>query len=141
LEQGAVSTETKVRLVRRIAAWLVGLYLARMYVEQGLVKLDPEGFWKEVFALWGYPAWLCTTVGVLEVAGGVAILLPWVAGYGSLALLVVMSGAAMTRIGDGRWVDVAWLVTYSIALAWIAWEWWPWRSRPSQAFRRSGWLD
>jgi hypothetical protein len=41
-----------------VGAWLVGLYLARMYVEMGWVKFDPDGFWTEAFESWGYPVWL-----------------------------------------------------------------------------------
>jgi uncharacterized membrane protein YphA (DoxX/SURF4 family) len=100
-----------------------------MYVEMGWVKFDPEGFWTAAFARWGYPPWFRVAIGCLEVLGGLCLVIPWVASYGALTLIVVMLGALVTRAGDGRWVDVAWLSSYITALAWIASEWWSKRLR------------
>ena len=113
-------------------AWLAGLYLAYMYVRMGWVKFDPQGFWTAAFERWGYPAWLRIAVGGIEVAGGVMLIVPWLATYGGIAVAAVMVGAWITRFGDGRMVDVAWITLYVIALLWIAFEWrtvrWPRRS-------------
>ena len=59
--------------------------------------------------------------------GGAALVLPWVASYGALAVAAVMGGAAVTRALDGRFVDVAWILVFLVALLWIAWEWRGWR--------------
>ena len=117
------------RKARLVAAWLLGLYFAKMYVEMGWVKFDPAGFWTAAFVRWGYPPWFRILIGCLEVAGGVCLLVPWVASYGALVLIVVMLGAWGTRAHDGRWVDVAWLTLYIAGLAWIAFEWWGMRLR------------
>lgn len=120
------------RTLRRVTAWLAGAWLAWMYVEMGWPKFFADGFWSEPFARWGYPPWLRVLVGVGEVAGGVALLIPWIASYGALALGVVMLGAWATRAHDGRWVDVAWITLYLAVLAWIAAEWWSSRLRPAR---------
>lgn len=120
---------------RLLGAWLVGLYLARMYVEMGWVKFDPAGFWTDAFASWGYPPWLRVAVGVAEVGGGVALLLPWIASYGAILVGAVMAGAWVTRAGDGRWMDVMWISVYLLALLWIGFEWWSYRLRPRPALR------
>jgi uncharacterized membrane protein YphA (DoxX/SURF4 family) len=109
---------------RLVLAWLLAVYLARMFIEMGWVKFDPEGFWTDAFERWGYPVGLRVLVGVLEVGGAVLILVPWVASYGAIALFIVMLGAWMTRFGDGRFVDVAWISGYIVGLGWIAFEWW-----------------
>ncbi len=115
--------------IRRGLAWLVGLYLAQMYVRNGLYKFDPEGFWTAPFERWGYPVWLRLVVGFIETAGGVLILIPWTATYAGVAVAAVMAGAWVTRFGDGHMVDVAWITAYLVALLWIAFEWrsfrWP----------------
>ncbi len=108
---------------RLLAAWLVGLYLARMYVGAGIDKFDPTGFWAEPFVRWGYPVWLRVAVGSVETVGGIAILIPWVATYGGVAVAAVMGGAAVTRLMDGRMVDAGWILAFLAALLWIAWEW------------------
>ncbi len=69
-------------------------------------------------------------MGAVEVIGGLALLVRWVASYGAGAVGAVMVGAALTRLNDGRFVDVAWITGYLVALIWIAYEWWPWRWRP-----------
>ncbi len=55
------------------------------------------------------------------------ILIPWTASWGGLSLAVIMIGAWVTRFGDGRMVDVAWITAYLLALLWIAFEWWDMR--------------
>ena len=112
---------------RLVAAWIAGAYLAWMYVEMGWVKFDPEGFWTPAFERWGYPTWLRLLVGFIETAGGVMLVIPWLASYGATGLALVMIGAWITRLNDGRLVDVGWLTIYLTVLAWIAFEWWGWR--------------
>ena len=118
---------TTVKKARLVIAWVAGLYLASMFVSQGIPKFDPNGFWTEPFERWGYPAWLRVLVGGIEVAGGIALIIPWVASWGGLAIAVVMGGAWVTRAGGGWWVDVAWITVYLLAALWVAWEWWGWR--------------
>ena len=108
---------------RLAVAWLLGLYLANMYIRMGWIKFDPDGFWTAAFAHWGYPAWLRVSVGWIEVAGGAMLLIPWTATAGALAVASVMGGAWITRYLDGRYVDVAWISCYFVALMWIAYEW------------------
>ncbi len=118
---------SKARKARLLLAWLVGAYLAWMYFKMGWVKFDPDGFWTDAFERWGYPVSLRLLVGLIEVAGAVLLLIPWTTSYGALGLGAVMIGAWVTRFNDGRMVDVAWITAYTVALAWIAFEWWEWR--------------
>jgi len=124
---------------RLLAAWLLGLYFARMYVSMGWIKFDPAGFWTAAFARWGYPPWFRVLVGTLEVLGGLSLLVPWTASYGAIGLVLVMLGAWGTRAHDGRWVDVAWISAYVVGLVWIGYEWWRFRLRAKS--RKSGDVD
>lgn len=118
---------TRLKKLRLLAVWCLGIYLALMYVPMGWIKFDPNGFWTPAFEQWGYPVWLRWLVGSIEVAGGVLLLIPWVASYAASALGLVMTGAWVTRMRDARFVDVAWITVYFVALMWIAFEWWPFR--------------
>jgi uncharacterized membrane protein YphA (DoxX/SURF4 family) len=109
--------------IRRTVAWLVALYLARMYVTMGWVKFDPEGFWTAAWDRWGYPNWLKLLVGAIETGGRVLLLLPWTATDAAAALVTVMLGAGAIRFMDGRMVDVAWIGLYTLALIWVGFEW------------------
>src|SRR5207245_9351311 len=120
--------------VRRLVAWLLGLYLANMYVRMGWIKFDPHGFWTAAFARWGYPAWFRVSVGWVEVVGGAMLIIPWTATLGAWAVASAMSGPGVTRYLDGRYVDVAWISCYFLGLLWIAYEWRDfsfWKRRPS----------
>ncbi len=103
--------------------------MALVFVSQGLMKFDPEGFWTPSFERWGYPVWFRYLIGVLETAGGTMLLVPWVASYGAGALLAVMVGAFITRLRDGQVGDVITIVIYASLLSWFAYEWydrrWP----------------
>ncbi|MEM7414322.1 MAG: DoxX family protein [Gemmatimonadota bacterium] len=118
--------------VRLVVCWVLGLYLAYLFVIQGWDKFDPEGMWAGPFEEWGYPVWLRIVVGGVEVVGGIALLVPWVATWGGVSLAVIMTGAGVTRASGGHWVDVAWIVLYAVVCVWIAWEWRAWR-RPRRA--------
>ncbi len=122
-----IPPSTPLKRLRLVLAWLLGAYLAKMYVEMGWVKFDPEGFWTAAFERWGYPVSLRYAVGVVEVVGGALLLVPWLASYAALSVGGVMIGAWITRAQDARWVDVAWISVYLAALLWIAFEWWAWR--------------
>jgi uncharacterized membrane protein YphA (DoxX/SURF4 family) len=111
-------------MLRLSVAWLLGAYLARMYIEMGWPKFFDDGFWTAAFDAWHYPRALRIGVGMVEVVGGVALVMPRLASYGALALVSIMLGAAVTRLLDGRWTDVGWIVTYLLGLVWIAFEWW-----------------
>jgi putative oxidoreductase len=112
-----------------LLAWLLALYLARMYVQMGWVKFDPNGFWTAAFTRWGYPPWFRIFIGALEVLGGILIIVPYTASYGALVLSLVMLGAWGTRAHDARWVDVTWISVYLASLLWIGYEWWQFRLR------------
>jgi uncharacterized membrane protein YphA (DoxX/SURF4 family) len=112
---------------RLVAAWCLGLYLASIFIRMGWIKFDPEGFWTAAFARWGYPSWFRVLVGLIEVAGGAMLVVPWLASVGGIALALVMEGAWLTRYLDHRYVDVAWITFYGVACLWIADEWWEFR--------------
>ena len=119
---------------RRVTAYVLGLLVGLIFISQGLMKFDPEGFWTTSFERWGYPAWFRYLIGVLETAGGAMLLVPRLASYGASALFVVMVGAFITRLRDGQVGDVVAIVIYAILLSWFAYEWydrrWPGKSKP-----------
>lgn len=62
----------------------------------GVPKLYGEAFQVQLFADIGAGQWLRYAVGVLEVAGGLALLVPRLAGAAAAGLTVVMLGATLT---------------------------------------------
>lgn len=118
--------------VRAALAWLLGLYLAQLYLRMGWGKFGGDTGWNAAFTAWGYPAWFRVVVGVIEVGAGVALLVPPLASYAALALAVVMMGAWSTLAHDLRWRDMALVAVYGLMLGWIASIRWQARLRRRQ---------
>src|SRR5262245_36178738 len=85
-------------MLAKILTWL----LALLFVAGGIPKLLGIGSTDTEFTRFGYSAAFRLLIGVLEVAGGLALLVPRFAFYGTAVLLVIMVGAAWTllRVGD-----------------------------------------
>src|SRR4051812_47652023 len=83
--------------LRLVTTWTLQALVAVMFVLVGFGKFaDPH--WKHNFALWGYPSGFYLVVGAIEIVAGLALLIPRLTVYAALTLIVIMVGAAFTRI-------------------------------------------
>lgn len=84
--------------VKNIALWvlqvLVGLFFV---VGPARTKLLGAPFAVELFDDIGAGQWLRYAVGLLELAGGIGLLVPALSGLAALGLSVVMTGATLTE--------------------------------------------
>ena len=108
---------------RRVTVYILGLLVGLVFVSQGLMKFDANGFWTPAFERWGYPVWFRYLIGGLETVGGALLFVPRTATYGAGMLIPVMLGAFVTRLNDGRIGDVISVVVYVMLLLWFAYEW------------------
>ena len=88
--------------VRSIAVWVLQILLAAMFVFQGVSKLLSSPGWVSRFKAWGYPDSFYLVIGVIEVGSAVLLLIPKLAGFGSLILIIVMVGATFTHLIHGE---------------------------------------
>ena len=85
--------------IPRAAVWACGALLAVAFVFSGMSKLaGPSAMrWAERFAGWGYPDNAQYVVGVLEILGGLGVLIPkWRRGAAAI-LVALMIGALGTH--------------------------------------------
>jgi len=54
------------------------------------------------FQQWGYPDHFYLLVGVAELAGAIALLIPWLVRFGVALLMAIMVGAAATHVIHGE---------------------------------------
>jgi uncharacterized membrane protein YphA (DoxX/SURF4 family) len=73
-----------------------------------------------MFLHWGYPRWFATLIGVLELAGGVGLLIPKVTRYAIPGLSLIMFGAAYTHLANHQGIQVLRPVIF-LAVLWIVW--------------------
>ncbi|MEU2493470.1 DoxX family protein [Streptomyces sp. NPDC007883] len=83
-----------------------------------LPKLIGHSSAAESFGRIGYGDWFMYTVGALELAGAVALLIPVLAGVSALALIGLMAGAFVTQVTvfDGQYALTPVLVALPLAV-------------------------
>lgn len=86
----------------RIATLVLSGLLALLYVAAGVPKVVGVESAVTGFENFGYPTWFRLLIGVIEIGGGIGLLMPRVAFYAAGALGVVMIGAAYTITVHGE---------------------------------------
>ena len=84
--------------VKLIVVWILRLLLAVLFAIQGIIKLNGSPGWISKFSGWGYPDHFYLAVGVAELLGAIGLLIPRLANFGALVLVVVMLGATATHV-------------------------------------------
>ena len=70
--------------VKTAAVWTATVLLAALFTLAGVMKLVDADAAKQ-FADFGFPYWFCILIGIIEVGGAVALLVPRTAFYGAVA--------------------------------------------------------
>ena len=94
--------------------------LALIFVLAGIAKLIGADIVIERFQAWGYPISLMRVVGLIEVLGALALLVPSITSLGALALSLVMVGAIVTHIAFGSPLFAVVPLTLLVGLVWLA---------------------
>jgi len=82
-----------------VAIWACAIFLAITFVVMGVLKLEGLSAlrWAERFARWGYPAHAQYVVGVVEILGGLGVLIPRWRRAAAAILAALMMGAVCTH--------------------------------------------
>ncbi len=86
-----------------IVVWIVSVLLAAVFATTGLAKLigrEPIGL--QAAAMNGFPQWIRTLVGIVEVGGAAALLVPPVAAVAASMLALLMVPATITQWVSGE---------------------------------------
>ena len=98
--------------------------LAAIIAGGGISKLAGDPVMVDMFADIGAGQWLRYLVGALEVAGGVGLLIPALAGLASLGLATLLTGAVITDqfvLEQSPWLPLALLVVAAV-IARVRWS-------------------
>lgn len=102
--------------------WTLQVLLALMFVAgSGLPKLVGESYAVQIFDDLGTGQWLRVVIGLLEIAGGIGLLVPRLAGLAAtclVALMVGATGAQLFFLHEGYWFTP---VIVGVLLAVVAW--------------------
>ena len=102
--------------VKIVAVWIISGLLAAVFILAGTPKLLQQPQLVDMFAAWGYAPWFLVTVGALEVAGAILLLIPRIAIYGVALLGAIMLGAGYTHIANAEGLQVARPATFLVFL-------------------------
>lgn len=82
---------------------VLSIFLALVFLASGAAKLAGLEFEVVAFERWGYPIGFMYLIGVVEVAGGIAVLLGRTSALASLGLAAMMIGAMATHVVHAEW--------------------------------------
>lgn len=80
----------------KVALWAVTAVASLAMVAAGVSKFLAGPMWNGLFEEWGYSVAFKTLIGVVEVVGGLALLVPRLASYAGVLICAVMLGAIYT---------------------------------------------
>ncbi len=86
---------------KTVALWVLTALLAALFVFAGAAKFLNAEEARRQFAEIGYPGWFLVLIAVLEIGGGLALLIPRFASLAAAVLGVVMVGAVFTVLRHG----------------------------------------
>jgi putative oxidoreductase len=102
--------------------WTLQVLLALAFAAgSGLPKLVGESYAVQIFDDLGTGQWLRIVVGLLEIAGGIGLLVPRLAGLAATCLIALMVGATAAQLfflNEGYWFTP---VIFGVLLAVVAW--------------------
>lgn len=90
------------RIVLDIALWVFALFLASVFLRQGIAKFSDSSGWAQAFRQWHFPVWFRLCVGAAETAAALLLLSRRTASGGAIVIIVVMIGAMGTHVWWGR---------------------------------------
>ena len=87
-----------VRVVKIVLTWIPAILLVLIFAPQGWSKFNDASGWAVTFRHWGYPDWFRVTIGAVELAAVVLLLLGRTAALGAILIIVVMLGGWATHL-------------------------------------------
>lgn len=95
--------EQRARNADALVVWILSVLLAAVFATSGIAKLtgtEPIGL--QAAAMNGFPTWIRTVVGVVEVVGAICVLIPPVATLAATLLALLMIPASLTQWISGE---------------------------------------
>ena len=94
--------ENRRRVVVDVVLWVFALFLAWVFVRQGIAKFSDTSGWAKAFRTWHFPVWFRIFIGTAETAAALLLLTRRTAFAGAIIIIVVMLGAMGTHVWWGR---------------------------------------
>ena len=90
------------QLVLDVILWVFALFLAWVFIRQGIAKFSDTSGWARAFRVWHFPVWFRVLIGLIETSAALLLLTRRTAFAGAVMITVVMIGAMGTHVYWGR---------------------------------------
>lgn len=107
------------RVAKVVVTWALQILFGLLFVMLGVMKFRPS--WVGMFARWGYPDGFHMVIGVLEAAGGLALIVPRFTTYGAALLATIMVGAALTHLVHQEMQRIGVPIAYLLVVTLVGW--------------------
>lgn len=94
--------ENRRRVILDVVLWVFALFLAWVFIRQGIAKFSDTSGWAQAFRQWHFPVWFRVCIGIAETTAAVLLLSRRTAFAGAIIIIAVMLGAMGTHIYWGR---------------------------------------
>src|SRR5438067_13851390 len=95
--------EQRTKNADAVVVWILSVLLAAVFATTGISKLmGTEVIPLQAAAMRGFPSWIRTVVGVVEIAGAIGLLIPPVASFATAMLASLMIPAMITQWISGE---------------------------------------
>ena len=101
----------------KIAIWILRVLMAALFLFAGFAKVTSQLMMVQEFDTVGLGQWFRYLTGLIDLAGGIAVLVPAISGFGAVLLLVVDIGAFVAQIGR---IHMDWIYTIVIGVILVA---------------------
>jgi uncharacterized membrane protein YphA (DoxX/SURF4 family) len=89
-------------IVVDVVLWVFSLFLAWIFIRQGIAKFSDTSGWAQAFRTWHFPVWFRVMIGVMETSAALLLLTRRTAFAGAIIIIVVMLGAMGTHVYWGH---------------------------------------
>lgn len=101
---------------------MLSILLSLVFLASGGAKLAGLEFEIAAFERWGYPLWFMYIIGLVEVSGGIALLVGRLSALAGASLALMMIGAVATHVIHAEWgmlVAASVILMLSATRAWL----------------------
>ena len=83
---------------RNYITWALTILLALAFLGAGYAKASGQEAMVQSFYAFGLPDWFRITIGVIEIIGGILLVIPALSGMSSFGLSIIMIGAILSHV-------------------------------------------
>lgn len=104
---------------RNQITWGITILLALAFVVAGFLKVSGDESMVEAFIAYGLPAWFRISIGLIEIVGGILLVIPTFTSMSSFGLSIIMIGAVGCHLMVDPFIEAIPAALFFLGLTYI----------------------